>query len=379
MKCIDEIPTGDLKGKRVLVRADFNVPLSANGEVADIFRLKRGWETIYYLSNHGAKVIVVSHIGRDPEESLEPVARALKKLGPVVFISDIIDHAARGAVAEMRNGEILMLENLRRDPREKKNDESFARELASLADIFVNDAFAVAHREDASVVGVPKILPKYAGLLMRDEISHLSEALKPPQPSIAIIGGAKFETKAPLVHTLLDRYGHILIAGALANDVLKARGFLVGRSLISKELPDERVLAHPHFIAPADVTVENLDKQAMVKKPQDVLEGDKIVDIGPDTVAEIAPHIANAKFITWNGPTGIFEEGYTSYNYAIAELIAKRMERGGAHCVIGGGDTIAALKDSGIPEEKLGFFSTGGGAMLEYLLKGTLPAIEALG
>lgn len=378
MRCVDEIPAGDLKGKKILVRSDFNVPLSADGEVGDVFRLRRGWETIQYLSEHGAKVIVVSHIGRDPEQSIEPVVRALKRFGAVVYVPDIVGAAARGAISAMRNGEILLLANLRSDPREKKNDESFARELASLADIYVNDAFAVAHREDASVVGVPKLLPRYAGFLMRDEISHLSEALKPPQPSIAIIGGAKFETKAPLIRTLLDLYGHVFIAGALANDVLKARGFPVGRSLVSKELPGEYVLAHPHFVAPTDVTVETSDKQARVKKPQDVLPDDKIVDIGPDTVAEIAPHIASAKFITWNGPTGIFEEGYTSYTHAIAELIAKRMERGGAHSVIGGGDTIAALKDSGVPEEKLGFFSTGGGAMLEYLLKGTLPGIEAL-
>ena len=378
MRCIDEIPAGELKGKRVLVRSDFNVPMGTDGEVADIFRLKRGWETIQYLSQKGAKVVVASHIGRAPEESIEPVVRALRKFGAIVYIPDIAGSIAHDAIAAMKNGEILLLENLRRDPREKKNDESFARELASLAEIYVNDAFAVAHREDASIVGVPKFLPSYAGLLMRDEVFHLTEALHPKHPSLAIVGGAKFETKDPIIRSFLEVYDHVSVVGAIANDCLKRKGFPVGRSKISEHAPAREVCENPRLIVPTDVTAERSDKQAYVKKPQDVLPDDKIVDIGPDTVAALAPFIAESKFITWNGPTGIFEEGYVSYTSAIAELIAKRVERGGMHSVIGGGDTIAALKESGIPEEKLGFFSTGGGAMLEFLLKGTLPGIEAL-
>jgi len=378
MRCIDEIPAGELKGKRVLVRSDFNVPMGTDGEVADIFRLKRGWETIQYLSQKGAKVVVASHIGRAPEESIEPVARALRKFGAIVYIPDIAGSIAHDAIAAMKNGEILLLENLRRDPREKKNDESFARELASLAEIYVNDAFAVAHREDASIVGVPKFLPSYAGLLMRDEVFHLTEALHPKHPSLAIVGGAKFETKDPIIRSFLEVYDHVSVVGAIANDCLKRRGFPVGRSKISEHAPAREVCENPRLIVPADVTAEREDKQAFVKNPADVLPDDKIVDIGPDTVAALAPFIAEAKFITWNGPTGIFEEGYVSYTSAIAELIAKRVERGGMRSVIGGGDTIAALKESGVPEGKLGFFSTGGGAMLEFLLKGTLPGIEAL-
>ncbi len=379
MRCIDELSAGELKGKRVLIRSDFNVPLGADGEVGDVFRLRRGWETIKYLSERGARVIIISHVGRDPEQSIEPVARALKRFGAVVYVPDITGAAAKGAVASMRDGEILLLENLRRDPREKKNDESFARELANLAEIYVSDAFAVSHREDASLVGVPKFLPSYAGLLMRDEISHLTEALKPPQPSIAIIGGAKFETKDPIIRLFLEKYSHVCVVGAIASDCLKGNGFPVGRSRVSEHMPAPDVCENPLLLAPVDVTVENSDKQVSVKKPQDVLPDDKIVDIGPDTVATLAPHIAKAKFITWNGPTGIFEEGFISNTSAIAVLIAKRIEKGGAHSVIGGGDTIAALQESGVPEEKLGFFSTGGGAMLEFLLKGTLPAIDALG
>lgn len=378
MRCIDELPAKELQGKRVLVRSDFNVPMGANGEVGDVFRLRRGWETIRYLSERGAKVIVVSHIGRAPEESLEPVARALQQFGAITFVKDITGAQAKAAVAAMKDGDIILLENLRSDPREKKNDESFARELASLADMYVGDAFAVAHREDASVVGVPKLIPKYAGLLMRDEVKELTEALHPPRPSIAIVGGSKFETKDPIIRSFLEVYDLVCVVGAIANDCLKGKGFPVGRSKISEHVPAKDVCENPRLLIPNDVTAEDSGKNAAVKKPQDVLPDDKIVDIGPDTVSALAPYIAAAKFITWNGPTGIFEEGYLAYTAAIAELIAKRVEKGGLHCVIGGGDTISALAATGVPEEKLGFFSTGGGAMLEFLLKGTLPGIEAL-
>jgi len=244
-----------------------------------------------------------------------------------------------------------------------------------LAEIYVDDAFAAAHRAHASIVGVPRLLPSYAGFLMRNEVREIDAARAPQSPSFAILGGAKFDTKAPLIKLLLEKYDHLFIAGALANDVFKARGLPVGRSLISKELPDASVLEHPHFVAPVDVTVERSDGQARVKKPQEVEADDKIVDIGPDSVALIAPYIASAKFILWSGPTGMYESGYVSWTTAIAELVAKS----DARKVIGGGDTIAAIEESGVPHENLGFLSTGGGAMLEYLLKGTLPGIAALG
>jgi phosphoglycerate kinase len=274
----------------------------------------------------------------------------------------------------MQNGQILLLENLRRDPREASNDEGFAKELASLADIYVDDAFAAAHREHASMVGVPKFLPHYAGLLLRDEVEHIDAARMPKHPSFAILGGAKFETKAPLISLLLERYDKVFITGALANDVFKARGLEVGVSLISKELPKQEVLDNPHFIAPIDVTVERPDKQARTKKPEEVKPDEKIVDIGPDTLALLAPIIQSASFILWNGPTGLYEDGYVHWSHAIAE----RISESNAQKVLGGGDTIAVIEKTAIPQNTLGFLSTGGGAMLEYLLKGTLPAIEAL-
>ena len=374
MKCIDELTEKELRGKRVLLRVDFNLPLDVHGNVADMFRVKQAWKTVQYLSERGARVIAMSHIGKDETESLEPVARAINQFAKIVFVPDITGSAAQDTVSAMRDGQIILLENLRRDEREKKNDESFAKELASLGDIYVDDAFAAAHREHASIVGVPKFLPSYAGFLIRDEVQRLSAALTPERPSFAILGGAKFETKAPLITKLLATYDHLFIVGALANDVFKARGLPVGRSLVSKEAPGQDVLDHANFIAPIDVTVEQPDGQARVKKPQEVDTDDKIVDIGPDSVAAIAPYIASAKFILWNGTTGYYEGGYISWMKAIGELVGKSSARK----VIGGGDTIAALEATGLDQSKLGFLSTGGGAMLEYLLKGTLPGVDAL-
>ena len=376
MKCIDELSETELKGKRVLLRSDFNVPLNAAGEVANVFRLERGWQSVRYLSERGARVIIISHMGKS-EDSLASVARALKKFGSVVFIPDIVGPVAQHAALSMKDGEIALLEKVLREAGEKANDGTFARALASLAAIYVDDAFAAVHRAHASIVGVPKFLPHYSGFLLRDEVRQLDAARHPEAPSFAILGGAKFETKAPLIASLLSAYDHLFITGALANDVFKARGLEVGVSLISKELPSQDALNNPRFLAPVDVTVERADKQARVKKPEQVSSDEKIVDIGPDSVAAIAPHIAAAKFILWNGPTGLYEGGYISYTHAIAELVAKAVE-GGAKAVIGGGDTIAAIQESGVPEDSLGFLSTGGGAMLEYLLKGTLPGIEAL-
>lgn len=375
--CIDEIPAVELKGKRVLVRAGFDVPLNEQGEVADLFRVERSSQTLKYLAAVGARTIVLSHIGRDPKETNAPVSRALMHHVRHTYIPEIDGHAARNAVQIMDDGDVLLLENLRQDPREVANDDRFAKDLASLGELYVGDAFSAAHRAHTSVVGVPRYLPHYTGLLMRDEVMQLKKARVPDRPSFAILGGAKFETKSPLIKTLLGSYDHLFVTGALANDVFKAQGFPTGRSLISEELPTPYILNHPHFLGPRDLTAQQSDGHSFVKKPGDVLPDDKIVDIGPDSIALIAPHIEKAHFILWNGPTGLYEEGFTSFTHAIAEMVARRVAEG-AHAVIGGGDTIAAIQESGISGERLGFLSTGGGAMLEYLLQGTLPGIEAL-
>lgn len=374
MKYITDVPLVELKGRRVIVRAGLDVPLDDTGEVTDLFRVKQSVETIEYLTNAGARVIVLSHIGRDPHTTNEAVARALRKFVLARYIPDITGVAAQQAIAVMREGEVVLLENVRSDPREEENDESFARAIARLADIYVDDAFSVAHRAHASIVGIPKFLPSFAGILMRNEVETLTGALSPEGPSLAILGGAKFETKAPLVHKLLDAYDHFLIAGALANDVLKAQNLNVGQSLVSQMVPDESVLNHPHLLVPVDATVEGGDGQVRVISSNDVLDTDTLVDIGPDTVLMLAPLIHSAKSILWNGPTGIYEHGYTHYTNAIAELISASR----AHTIIGGGDTVAAIQSSDIVLRNTIFLSTGGGAMLEFLMKGTLPGIEAL-
>lgn len=378
MNCIDQVPPHELRGKRIFLRTSLNLPVANDGSVSDVFRLKRALPTIRYLVEKGAKVIIVGYLGRKGD-SMRPVAEALQKLEPSIpfrFFGTPFEHAPQ-EVAALKEGECLILESTRRDPGEETNDPVFTNLLASLADMFVGDALAEAHRGYASNVGVAKLLPAYAGLLMKEEIEALFAARQPKPPSFAILGGAKFETKAPLVKSLLATYDHLFLTGALANDVFKARGLTTGRSLISKELPDQDVLRNPRFLAPIDVTAEGESGHAKVKKPEEVTDDDKIVDIGPDSIAAIAPLIAEAQFILWNGPTGLYESGYISYTQQIAELTARVHERG-AQVVIGGGDTIAAIEAAGVTQERLGFLSTGGGAMLEYLLKGTLPGIEVL-
>ncbi len=377
MRCIDELHREDLKGKRVLVRAGLDLPVDEKGEVSDLFRLKKALPTLRFLSQAGAKVIILTKIGREASDTNEPVARALRHSIPLSYIPDIFGHLAHSAVASMKDGEFLLLENLQQHPGEKENDPAFCRELATLGDIYVNDGFPSAHRESAGMVGMPKVLPSFAGIQFRDEVVQLTKALTPEHPAFSIIGGAKFETKVPIIKLLLEKYDHTFVTGALANDVFKAQGLPIGRSLVSKELPDPSVIGHRRFIAPHDVTVERSDGHAFVKKPHEVVSDDKIVDIGPDTVALLAPYIERARFILWNGPTGLYEAGYTSYTHAIAELVAHRVSEG-AQVIIGGGDTIAAVKTSNIAEESLGFLSTGGGAMMEFLVKGTLPGIDAL-
>ncbi len=360
MKCIDSVPAEQLSGKRVLLRAGLDLPLNEKGEVADTFRLKQSVATLEYLVKAGAKVIVIAKIGTDPDESMAPVATAMKKFFPVFFVPALSGHLVDEAVGAMKNGDIVLLENLHQDQREKEGSDAFARELASLAEIYVNDAFPSIHRTSTTMVNITKFLPSYAGLLVREEVKEIDAARSPEAPSLALLGGAKFETKAPLISLLLQKYDHVFITGALANDVFKAKGLSVGRSLLSKELPSLGILANPRFLAPIDVTTEKESGHAMTKKPDAVEADEKIVDIGPETVAMLAPIIASAKFILWNGPTGIYEQGYNAYTKQIAQLAAKSE----AKIVIGGGDTIAAIEQAGVQMRKNTFLSTGGGAMM---------------
>lgn len=322
---------GSLSGKRVLVRVDWNVPIE-NGVVVDDFRIRRSLPTIEFLQNAGAKVIMATHL--EPEEaSLEPLQR---------FVP---------------NGAEL-LPNLRSNPGEKANDVSFAKELASLADIFVNEAFSASHREHASIVGVPKLLPSFAGIEFVKEVESLSKAFEPEHPFVLILGGAKFETKLPLLKRFLDSADTALVGGALANDFWKSAGIDVGDSLVSNvDLGLKNLLGSGKIILPADTT----------------LEGDRIVDAGSKTIEAWKEKIDSAKFILWNGPLGEYEKGYKKYTLELAKAVATS----GAKTIVGGADTLAAIMELDI-FDRFGFVSTGGGAMLDFLSTGTLPGIKAL-
>ena len=375
MKTIRDIQF--LEGVPVLVRVDFNVPIK-NGEVAEGFRVRMALPTIDFLASKGAKIILMSHIesnadGSNP--SLEPVAHYLgAKLGhPVVFVKKYKDAFAE--IARLQSGGCILLENVRFFEGEKANDPKFAKELASLADIYVNDAFSVSHREHASVVGVPKLLPSYAGFQLEKEVLNLSRAFDPARPFLFILGGAKFETKLPLLEKFMLIADSVFVGGALANDFFKAKGYETGASLLSKGDVDLSIyLKNEKLSLPSDVVLQDRS----VKSPDALAKEDKIFDSGPATVAALSNAIAGSKFVLWNGPLGMYEGGYTDATLALAKLIAEATSKHGVESIVGGGDTLAAISTLG-NEDQFTFISTGGGAMLDFLAQGTLPGIEALG
>jgi len=364
---------GDVRGKKVIVRSELNAPIE-NGKVSDNYRIEKASPTLKKLSELGAKVIVTAHLGRNPEDSLRPVYEELKKVIPSTkFVPDLIGDEARSAIDSLGEGEVLLLENVRCNEGEKNNDEEFGRTLASLADYYVSDAFGAAHREHASVVGIPRHIPSYAGLLMEREIKELKNGLKPESPSLFILGGAKFDTKEPLLKAVVDRYDQVFIGGALANDFLKAKGFEVGASVVSEGAENiHEILESEKILLPTDVVVEG-EHGAIRKSIADVGVNEKIVDVGPESITELGMRIARAEFILWNGPLGFYEGGYTEGTRETAQLVA--VSKG--YSIIGGGDTVAAIRDLDL-EEKMNFISTGGGAMLEFLVRGELPGIKAL-
>ncbi|MCB9814601.1 phosphoglycerate kinase [Candidatus Nomurabacteria bacterium] len=361
MKKITEVD--DLKGKYVLVRASLNIPLD-DGEVRNLFRLNRALPTLRYLHEQGAKVIILSHIGRKPEETLKPVFNELEKYLPVHWGGVIWESEFWERRNLMSNGDILLAENLRQDKREENNDESLVKELAEIGEIYVNDAFAEAHREHASTYGLAQKLPAYAGLTLIEEVNELSKAMQPTSPSLFLLGGAKFETKMPLVEKYLELYDRVFIGGALAHDILKARGLEVGQSLVSDiSLGEASFLHSEKLLLPIDVMVEGVNGK-QIKSVDEVLPDEKIFDCGPATVAMLAEYIHEAKTILWNGPFGVYEFGYKTSTEATAKNIAESK----AYSVVGGGDTVAAIEKLGI-NDKFGFLSVGGGAMLDFLEK----------
>ena len=359
---------GSLKDVRVLLRASLNVPV-VEGVVKDDFRISRTMQTVEFLRKQGARVLIAGHIGRDPEASLAPVFSFLKESLPLTFVPDL-----KTAAMELKSSEIVLLENLRRFPGETENDSAFAAALASLADIYVNDAFSDSHREHASIVRVPKLIPSYAGISLLQEVEHLAPAFNPPHPSLFVLGGAKFETKAPLIRKFLDAYDAVFVGGALAHDLFKAKGWNIGKSLSSEmTIAAEDILSHPHLILPPDVIVETPDGVRLTKAAQAVLDDEIIFDAGPKTVEMILARARDAKFILWNGPLGNYERGYNEQTEKLAAGFADLP----AATVVGGGDTVAAIAALSVTD-KYNFISTGGGAMLEFLQNGTIAGIEAL-
>ncbi|HEU0080560.1 MAG TPA: phosphoglycerate kinase [Candidatus Paceibacterota bacterium] len=361
----------DLRGKRVLLRLDLNVPI-VEDEVRDDFRIRRSLPTIALLQEKKAKIIIVSHIESELTDSLSRVASYIGRYAPIkAFVTRLEDAAA--VIATMQEGEIVMLENLRKNPGEKANDPVFAGRLAHLADYFVNDAFAVCHREHASVVSVPRLMPSFAGPLLSEEVEELSKTFDPPHPFLFVLGGAKFDTKLPLIEKFLDIADTVFVGGALANDVYKEKGLEIGTSLAARApINLKHIEANPKLVVPSDVVVSSPREKA-TKKPDQVGIDEKIMDAGPQSVSELSDILSEAQMVLWNGPLGDYEKGFS----AGTEGLAKAIVESGAKSIIGGADTVAVVAKAGLLD-KFTFVSTGGGAMVEFLAKGTLPGIEAL-
>ncbi len=376
---IDEV---DISNKKILLRVDFNVSLNPDFSIADDARIRQSLSTINFLLEKHNKLIIVSHLGRpksnDPNLSLKSVAAKLQEYLPqnkVIFVADYL------LPINQSENQIIILENIRFNPGEKNNDQQFAKSLAAMADIYVNDAFAVSHRADASVVGVTKYLPTYGGLLLKKEIKIMSKIIHNPQkPVVAIIGGAKISTKIGLLDKLSQLSNQVLVGGGLANTFLCAQGYNIGASFCepSQVKVAKRLMNHTNIVLPKDVIVGIKDIQNGYQEvvPLDsVPNGKEILDIGPQTQAIFGSYIAKARTIIWNGPVGYIEnKNFRHGTDFIYYSIAHNQE---AASIVGGGDTLAAISKKEYLD-KITHLSTGGGAMLEFIEKGTLPGIEAL-
>ena len=382
----------DVRGKRVLVRVDLNVPVE-NGKVADATRIERAAPTIREIADKGGKVILLSHFGRpkgpDPAQSLKPFAPAIAAVleRPVAFAEDCIGKRAAAAVDAMKPGEILCLENTRFHPGEERNDPAFVAQLAALGDIFVNDAFSVAHRAHASVEGIGHRLPTYAGRAMQDELEALTKVLQSPiRPLAAIVGGAKVSTKLDLLGNLLEKVDTLIIGGGMANTFLAARGYSVGKSLCEHDLlPTAReIMAKAkakgrEFVLPVDaVLAKTFAANAPSRVVASVGSDEMILDIGPRSIEHVCSVLARVKTLVWNGPLGAFElEPFDIGTVEVAEAAAELTAAGKIITVAGGGDTVAALNAAGAAR-RFTYVSTAGGAFLEWLEGKPLPGVEVL-
>ena len=352
MRLVSKLKKKDLLGKRVLLRADLDVPIK-DGIVANAFRLESVLPTINFLLKNGAEVEVVGHLGRRGE-SLAPIRTWL--------------------INKVKNPKLTVRENLRRDIGEEKNDKNFTKQLAKGFDLYVNDAFAASHRKHASVVGVAKLLPSYAGLQLEKEIKVLKSLSKPVKPLVLIIGGAKFESKLPVVEKFLPEAEKVFVLGALANLFLKRQGYEIGKSFVDSQAPSiTKLLKSKKVFLPVDLVVKKINGAKTVVNVDGVKIGDTIVDAGPLTIKLLAESLKKAGTIVWNGPLGVCELGYKEGTEGLINILLKSKSK----IIVGGGDTVAALNTNVLKKKNI-FVSTGGGAMLQLLASGTLPGIKSL-
>ncbi|NCD00544.1 phosphoglycerate kinase [bacterium] len=374
--------------KTVLVRCDFNVPIE-KGRVKENYKMKMTLDTINFLLEKGAKVVLMSHLGRpekkgDLKFSLKPVAKELSLMleKKVIFSEELFGKNVKKKIKDLKDDEVLLLENLRYFKEEKKNSLSFAKKLSSLADIYVNDAFAVSHREAASVSAIKKYLPSYAGLLVEKEVNNLSKGLEPKEPLVSVIGGIKISTKIKLLEQLSKDSKYVLLGGALANNFFLAQGKELGKSLVDLDSLDwinnflKNKKNSQKIILPVDFLVSS-GKKRHIKKINEIKEKDNILDIGPETIALFSKYIKLAKTVIWNGPMGKFEDdNFKQGTLAVARLIAiastKRM-----FSIVGGGETVQALKQLSL-DKYINWVSTGGGAMLQFLSKEKMPGLDKI-
>lgn len=386
---IEDLP---VRGKRVFIRADFNVPIDGNMMITDDRRIRSTLPTINYAIDEGAKVILASHLGRpkgkvDPRFSMAPVAKRLQRLlnKEVIFAPDCIGPQVENIVGKMKDGDVVLLENLRYHPEEEKNDEAFAKSLARLADYYVNDAFGAAHRAHASTAGITKFLPSAAGLLMKKEIEYLKGAVESPvRPFVAILGGSKVSGKIGVLENLADKVDKVIVGGGMAFTFIKAMGYEIGDSLcetdmleFSANIIQKLRQNNVKFYLPVDcVIAQTVEAGAETKivTTQEIPKGWRALDIGPASVKLFSEALQDAKTIIWNGPMGVFEiDAFSRGTYAIAHSVADAY----AMTIIGGGDTDFAVHKAGVTDA-MSFISTGGGASLELLEGKDLPGLSAL-
>ena len=348
-----------------------NVPVR-DGKVIDDFRIKKSLPTLEFIRNAGAKIILISHIEGETK-TLRYVYDYLNTFFPLkAFVLDYLTDES-GDIRNLDDGEAVLCENLRLNDGEKNNDEIFVRNLSAIADIYINEAFSVSHRPHASIVGIPRFLPSYAGFLFDEEVTSLSQALSPLHPAFFVLGGAKFETKLPLLEKFLNLYDRVFVGGALANDLLKARGYKVGRSTVSKEILSlDRYLQNQKLMVPADVIVKS-GNERKEKSVNEVADEDIICDAGGKTMELVKEVVRKSKLVLWNGPLGNYEFDFIEGTKELANIVSASE----ATTIVGGGDTLAAIASLNLYKE-FNFVSTGGGAMLQFLADETLPGIKAL-